>query len=269
MRTYIYSIIILVIGALSLFILISQKKFGEIPFRQSKEEVIGSSNLDNEMDLPIIKIKDKVVLNVPIINQLPELPRGCEVTSLAMLLQYKGIAVDKMELANKILKDQTPLQKEGSHTYWGHPNDGFIGDMFSYNNPGYGVYHLPIKELAEEYIPGQVVDLTGRDFKELKTFLSLGSPVWVITNVTNNRLPDNSFETWQTPRGEVNITYRLHSILLTGYDEKYVYFNDPLKGEKNMKVLAENFIAAWEQLGSQAISYIDQHTIESNNFRIN
>lgn len=97
----------------------------------------------------------------------------------------------------------------------------------------------------------------------------MGSPVWVITNVTNNRLPDNSFETWQPPRGEVNITYRLHSILLTGYDEKYVYFNDPLKGEKNNKVLAENFIAAWEQLGSQAISYIDQHTKESNNFSIN
>ena len=43
-----------------------------------------------------------MIEDVPFIKQLPELPRGCEVTSLAMLLQYKGVQVDKMQLASEI-----------------------------------------------------------------------------------------------------------------------------------------------------------------------
>lgn len=254
---YILGSIILLLATFSLYTLFVQKKYGEITFAQIIDnKKFNATSFEAKKDrLPIIKIKDTVLLDAPTIKQFPELPRGCEVTSLAMLLQYKGINVGKMELAEKIPKDTTPLIKEGSNISWGHPNDGFIGDMYSYNNPGYGVYHLPIKKLAEEYMPGKVVDLTGSEFNELKTYLSLGSPVWVITNATYNSLPDSAFETWQTPRGDLNITYRLHSVLITGYDDKYVYFNDPLNGEKNKRVSTDNFIAAWEQLGSQAVTY--------------
>ena len=36
-----------------------------------------------------------VKLNVPIINQLPELPTGCEITAVTMALQCKGIRGNK------------------------------------------------------------------------------------------------------------------------------------------------------------------------------
>ncbi|WP_311316058.1 C39 family peptidase [Cytobacillus oceanisediminis] len=204
----------------------------------------------------MVKIKDRVLLDAPIIKQFPELPRGCEVTSLAMLLQYKGIKTNKITLANNIKKNSVPLKKESGKIFWGDPNEGFVGDMYSYKNPGYGVYHKPIRELAEKYIPGQIIDLTGRDFVELQAYLSLGIPIWIITNTTYNELPDSAFVKWFTPNGEIKITYKEHSVLITGYDEKAIYFNDPIDGMKNKLISKGEFLAAWKQMGSQAVTYL-------------
>lgn len=204
----------------------------------------------------IIKINDRVLLDVPVIDQFPELPRGCEVTALAMLLQSKQIDVDKMTLAKEVKKDPTPYNKRNGKIYFGHPNNGFVGNMYTYEEPGLGVYHQPIKELAERYLPNQIIDLTGSDFDELKIYLSSGSPIWVIINTAYKKLPSSYFEKWQTSLGEISITYKEHSVVITGYDEEYVYFNDPLIGEKNRKIPLHGFIDAWIQMGRQAITYL-------------
>ncbi len=53
----------------------------------------------------------------------------------------------------------------------------------------------------------------------------------------------------------MKITYKEHSVLVTGYDQSYIYFNDPLTGEKNKKAPKQHFINAWKQMGSQAITF--------------
>lgn len=209
----------------------------------------------------IVRIKDKVLLDAPVVKQFPELPRGCEVTSLAMLLQYNDIDVDKMELARGIKKNPVLLEKREEVTYWGHPNDGYIGDMYTYKEPGFGVYHSPIAELAEKYLPGKIKDITGTDFSEIKTYLSLDLPIWVIINTTYKKLPASSFEEWITPSGPVSITYKEHSVLITGYDDKYIYFNDPITGIKNRKEPYNSFGEAWEQMGKQAIIILPDYQI--------
>ena len=40
------------------------------------------------------------------LNQHPELPTGCEITSLAMVLMYYGFDTDKCELAEKYLENR-------------------------------------------------------------------------------------------------------------------------------------------------------------------
>lgn len=212
-------------------------------------------NIDSSIG-EIIPIKEKVLLDAPLIWQMPELPRGCEVTSLAMLLQYKSIQVDKLTLAREVKKNPAEYQLQNGKIYFGDPNEGFVGNMYTYTQPGLGVYHKPIAELAEKYLPGKIADLSGADFEELKIHLSDDRPVWVITNTEYKKLEDSFFQTWYTPNGPVKITTKEHSVLITGYDKNSIYFNDPLTGEKNKKAPIKDFVEAWVQMGRQAITYL-------------
>ena len=71
-------------------------------------------------------------LDVPIISQYPELPTGCEITSLTILLNYLGYNIDKTTLAKNYLN----YTYSTSITF----SDAFIGSPF--NNDGYGCFPL-------------------------------------------------------------------------------------------------------------------------------
>lgn len=207
-------------------------------------------NEEKAVAIPHAKVvlAEEIQLDVPLLNQMeaPRLFNGCEVTSLAMLLQYWGMDVTKNELAAQI--PRVPLQYSDGKN--GNPNMGFVGNME--DGPGLGVYHGPIFYLANSNINDQlrVQNLSHYPFSSVLEKVSHGLPVWVITTTSFSPLPD--FNTWSTPQGSVEITYKMHSVVITGYDQEYIYLNDPY-GTKNKKVNKEKFIASWEQMGSQAI----------------
>lgn len=204
-------------------------------------------------DVQVVKLKDKVAIDVPLIEQLPELPRGCEVTSLAMLFESANMTVDKMQLAKEIRRNPAKQVIKNGQIHFGDPNNGFVGDMYSFQTPGLGVYHKPIIELAETYLPGKIVNLSNRPFNELKIPLSDGRPVWVIINTHYEKLADSYFQTWYTESGPIQITRKQHSVLITGYDEQYIYFNDPLN--RRTKAPIKDFEQSWVQMGSHAMTY--------------
>ncbi|WP_442602256.1 C39 family peptidase [Paenibacillus sp. KN14-4R] len=195
-------------------------------------------------------------LDVPLVYQMPELPRGCEVTSLTMLLQFAGVNVGKMELASNMPK--IPFMDDDLH---GDMNEGFVGDMYSFDNPGLGVYSDAVFKLGSSYLPNQLVNVTGKDMKDLYTMIDHGSPVWVITNGSYAELPESSFQTWDTANGPVKVTYREHSVVMTGYDKDYIYINDPLGNAS--KVRKYDFEQAWIQMGRQAIGLTPQLVAEA------
>lgn len=204
-----------------------------------------------------IEIKDSVILNAPFVQQLPKLLRGCEVTSLAMLLNYMGYDIDKMTLAEQIDKDLTPYQIIDGQLYYGNPSVGFLGSMTDKNKDGYGANHAPIKRLLKRYIKDKAIDLTGIEFESLYYFLNKNAPIWVITNTDLKKLANTEFYTWKTTLEEtITATNKEHSVLITGYDKQYIYINDPLYTQPNRKVLKKDFIEAWEQMGKQAVTYI-------------
>ncbi|MBS4200088.1 C39 family peptidase [Bacillus sp. FJAT-49732] len=221
----------------------------------AKQNVQAVKINEQKEKLEIIRIENKVLIDAPVIKQFPELPRGCEVTTLAMLLGSAGINVDKMSLAEEIKKDLTPRTVKNGEIHFGNPHKGFVGNMYSFNEPGLGVYHEPIMELAESYLPKKMVNLSGQSFDELKIPLSDGRPVWVIINSQYRELEDSYFQIWHTKEGKVRVTMKEHSVLITGYDDQFVYFNDPLTGIKNKKAPIKDFEKSWVQMGSQALTY--------------
>ena len=196
------------------------------------------------------------IYNVPSLGQYPELFRGCEVTSLTMLLNYKGIKVNKLELAEKIIKEPFKFTLKDDIEYTGNPHQGFVGDIYSRENDGYGVYNEPINELLKEYIGGEALNLTGASFQDLYYYISKNRPVLVIINTRFKPLPEAEFEYFKTTRGNLKITYREHSVLVTGYDSEYIYYNDPMYPGITHKKPKNEFIQAWEQMGKQATTYV-------------
>ncbi|MEN1937749.1 C39 family peptidase [Paenibacillus sp. 102] len=195
---------------------------------------------------------EKILLqNVPFIQQMPELDRGCEVTSLAMMLQYAGVSVDKMTLAKEI-----PKVAFSNNGVRGNPHEGFVGNIYTFSESGYGVYHEPLVQLANKYLQNRAVDLTGKNISEIYKTVKEGAPVVMITNATYAPLDEDEFDTWETESGNVSITYNEHCILLIGYDKDSVYIHDPLSDTSSVSVPRENFEQAWIQMGNQAISYV-------------
>jgi uncharacterized protein YvpB len=218
-------------------------------------KAVGGGTVYGQGDLPVWSDEEDISLETfieaPKLLQLPDLYNGCEITSLTMLLNAAGIDVDKMTLADELKKDPTSYQETENGIQWGNPDEGFVGDITG-NEMGYGVYHKPIYQLAQNYLPNRVIDATVLEFQDLQFFLKHGEPIWVIVNMTYKELADSDYMNWVTPSGEtVKASLLEHSVLVVGYDENYVYFNDPM-GEQE-RAPKEDFIKAWEQMGKQAV----------------
>ncbi|MGG0275690.1 C39 family peptidase [Bacillus rhizoplanae] len=198
--------------------------------------------------------QEKVILDVPLIPQKPELKFGCEVTSLAMVLQHAGVKVDKMQLANNIKKDNDPpsVSKDGDILHWGNPKEGFVGDITG-KKMGYAVYVEPLQQLMEQYLPNRTVNLTGKSFDDVLAQVNMGKPV-VVWTTGDYKLPDK-WASWKHGNENITAPLDLHAVALVGFENGYVYINDPLAEKKALKVNKETFIQSWDALGKQALSY--------------
>ena len=77
--------------------------------------------------------------------QEPQLPNGCEVTSLAMLLGWAGYPVEKMELYQGYLPRQDLTESPEGWTMGGNPEEVYVGDATS-KLDGWYCFEGPIVE---------------------------------------------------------------------------------------------------------------------------
>ncbi|WHY35719.1 C39 family peptidase [Cytobacillus firmus] len=230
--------------------MVSRELTAKIPVNAEKDQQkVTAQNMDTTTAVK----KRSVIIDVPLIRQNPELKYGCEVTSLTMLLQHAGVKVGKMDLYDAVKKDNDPLiRSKGDILKWGNPEEGFVGDMTG-RTAGYAVFDKPIEELVNKYLPGRAVNLTGRDFDEVLMHVSIGYPA-VVWTTGDYRLPDR-WESWTHSGKTIKTPLDLHAVVLVGYNDQFVFLNDPLSGKKQVKVSKERFISSWKALQSRAVSY--------------
>ena len=211
----------------------------------------GTNFLRNREDMPLTEdidfSEERVDLGVKYVSQYPSLPNGCEITSLATVLNFYGYNISKEDLAREYLKKG----EVGSSNFYKE----FVGDPFKNNS--FGCYAPVIVDAANSYLsaadsPLRAVDLTGSDFKELLWWVREGTPVivWGAANISVEPafsiewIVDGEYLIWKT---------NLHCMVLSGYDTRKntVIVSDPMRGIKEYDMDA--FVKRFKQFYSQAV----------------
>ena len=196
---------------------------------------------------------DVKIKGVPIIKQYPELPTGCEATALTMLLNYHGVKVSKIDVANKIPRVRLPYYINGKK-YGSHPNEGFVGNPFSKHS--YGVFVKPIVATIEKYLPGRSENLTGQTFDKILSVVKEGRPVMIWATIGMSNV--SYTQSWQLKNGErFSWPNNEHALVVVGYDDKYVYVNDPYTGGQR-KFSRNVIINRYNSLGKQAVAILPE-----------
>lgn len=195
------------------------------------------------------EIPEEYYIEVEPVYQEPELPAGCEITSLAMLLNYLGFDVDKVDLSDNYLKKNYDYTENFYEAFVGNPKD----------STGFGCYSPVIAESAQKYLEDMdsdfdVYDLTGSDFSDLFYYIANDKPVVVWASMSLVDVRYYNAWTMESNGEEVWWYENEHCMLLTGYDtyNNTVTVCDPLKGEYTYDMY--RFEEIYNQLEKQAIT---------------
>lgn len=204
------------------------------------------------------KDEKKVTVSVPYIGMTKEYPTGCESASALMLLADAGIEVSMDEFVDRYLEKVKLRQNKKGEYVAPSPEEAFIGDPKELS--GYGCFSPVIEKSLKKILAKkgdkntiyEVKNLTGTELSGLEDYLLKGYPVMIWA--TNHMEATSRGTTWILTGTKKTYTWLRgeHSLVLTGYDDQYYYFLDPMEeGEAAYeKKLVEKRYA---ELGKQAI----------------
>lgn len=206
---------------------------------------------------------NKMYISVPIVKQNPELPNGCEITSLTAVLKHYGFSASKMEMAKQYLPKE-PFKYQNNKRYGPNPFKAYAGDPR--NNTGFFSYAPPIVKAAEQYFVGRTTrytatDLSGSEKEIFYDQINKGIPVviWVTLDLSKPKVTSSWYfsDTKEYFKAPVN----LHAVALIGYNKNNntVQVMDPLRGRVSHN--ADKFFKSYKELGSHAMS-VERKSVE-------
>lgn len=169
------------------------------------------------------------------LSQNPELPTGCEITSLTSVLNYYGINVKKETMADDYLK-----KGDGSYykMFLGNPRDA----------GSFGCMAQPIVDAANLYFKKNNVSMkasnvSGVTFDKILEYVSQGVPM-IVWN-TMGMAPAYKSQTLTLDGREYTWIAPEHCVVVVGYDldNNEVYVADPMAGmvTRNLKTFEERY----------------------------
>lgn len=204
------------------------------------------------------KLWDKTWIPVPVINQYPELPVGCEITSAAVILNYIGFDVDKVWLQENFLEDSYNFRQLNPEKRKGpDPSRVFVGDP---QQSGFGCFAPVIAESLEKYFTfagskNTPIVLDGADERDLEALVDNGAPVivWASLDMKPFRYTANNEWILETTGEVFRWPGNAHVIVLCGYDKEGYYFSDCNDKDNIVRYDKKTFLNRWKQFGSQGV----------------
>ena len=169
---------------------------------------------------------------INLILQNPELPNGCEVTSMAMALGAAGYPVDKLTLYGYL--PQRPITNRGGQRFGPDPEEAYAGDAARLTG-GWYCFEGPVIQAADRWLEScgsglRAQSVTGLSRAELDRYAQNGIPlvVWVTLDYA---APQCSGVFWTLEDGTAYRPYRnLHCVVLAGVEDGQYWVADPLAG---------------------------------------
>lgn len=155
-----------------------------------------------------------------VVCQRPQMPTGCEITAVTMMLNFAGKKVSKFKAAKLMHRSK-------------NPNKGFIGSPYKKYPGGYWVAPKGVRSVVKHYLHKAKI-MTRCSLKAIKAKLLQSHLVvaWV--------------GWWDH--------FSNHAIALTGYHGSRLYYNDPWTGTKR-SMSVKTFMRHWRLDAYRALSY--------------
>lgn len=190
-----------------------------------------------------------------IIEQYPELPTGCEITAMTMVLNYYGYQVNKVTMALDYMpKVQAEFYRSEDGRLMGPDLENFfMGDPTE--ETGYICGTGAIVTAANRYLADVGSDLTAAAIKnaqpeKLYDLIDQGTPVviWCTINMEDRAETDG----WYREDGTyMEWSTNDHGAVLIGYDEDTVTVADPIYSR--ITVSRDQFEKIFAERGGQCV----------------
>lgn len=220
--------------------------------KSKPQDTVNTDSEDSKED-KLIPTSHKIE-NFEIIGQLPELPTGCEITAITMVLNYYGLNPDKIQMAMEY------LPTTDYYTYY--DNDKLVGpdlDNYFVGDPtgrgcicGTNAIITAANAFLEDIESGYTArDLSNRNVLDLYEYVFQDKPIAVWTTI---EMADRyETEGWYTESGKyVEWSHNDHCSVLIGYSEETVTIVDPLLGI--VEYNREQFERVFASRGSKAVA---------------